>query len=163
MRRIFAACVMVLALCGACNAGVLPDVVGEWRCVNEHVQSLITEYNHESHGRITYRTYTRESPAGMLEVILTEGSGAGSLYVPESVRAVKGVMPSESGFELVKVSGHDAIIEAHSYMPIALAVNAGENITFTLESPSLNREELIRVAEEILSWRNTNLDSFPAP
>ena len=150
MRRIFAACVVVLALCGACNAGVLPDVVGEWRCVNEHVQSLITEYNHESHGRITYRTYTRESPAGMLEVILTEGSGAGSLYVPENVRASKGVMPSEAGFEVVDIDGCGAIIERHNHLPVALAVNVSGDMTLTVETLALDVEGVIDFAGNML-------------
>ena len=150
MRRIFAAFVGVMALCGACCAGVLPDVVGEWRCVNEYVQSLTTEYNHESHGQITYRTYTRESPAGMLEVILTEGSGAGSLYVPENVRAVKGVMSSESGFEVVDIAGRKAIIERHSFMPLALAVNVEGDMTLTVETTALNEEGVIDFAENML-------------
>ena len=150
MRRIFAAFVGVMALCGACYAGVLPDVVGEWRCVNEYVQSLTTEYNHESHGQITYRTYTRESPAGTLEVILTEGSGAGSLYVPENVRAVKGVMSSESGFEVVDIAGRKAIIERHSFMPLALAVNMGGDMTLTVETTALNGEGVIDFAKNML-------------
>lgn len=150
MRRIFAACVMVLALCGACHAGMLPDVVGEWRCVNEHVQSLITEYNHESHGKITYRTYTRESPAGMLEVILTEGSGAGSLYVPESVRASKGVMTSEAGFKVVDIDGRGAIIERHNHLPVALAVNVSSDMTLTIETLALDIEGVIDFAGNML-------------
>lgn len=150
MRRIFVACAAVLALCGACHAGMLPDVVGEWRCVNEHVQSLITEYNHESHGRITYRTYTRESPAGMLEVILTEGSGAGSLYVPESVRASKGVMPNESGFEVVDIDGCGAIIERHNHLPVALAVNVSGDMTLTIETLALDVEGVIDFAGNML-------------
>ncbi len=150
MKRIFFAFVVVLALCGACHAGMLPDVVGEWRCVNEHVQSLMTEYNHESHGQITYRTYTRESPAGTLDVILTEGSGAGSLYVPENVRASKGVMPSESGFEVVDIAGLKAIIEHHNHMPVALAVNVSGDMTLTVETLALDVEGVIDFAGNML-------------
>ena len=158
MRKIFAVCTLIFACCGKVFAGGLPDEIGEWHKVSENVTPLITEYNGESHGRITYRTYKRESPSAFLEVILTEGKGTGNLYVPESVNTSKGMMPSDSGFEIVKVAGHDAIIESQSYMPLVLAVNAGDNITLNLESLSESKEELMRIAEEILSWRDTKSD-----
>ena len=163
MRKIFAVCVIVFALCGMSYADELPDSVGEWHSVSTNITQLITSYNGESHGRVIYRTYKRESPSGFLDVILTEGSGTGTLYIPQKVNDSQGMMPNDSGFELVKVSGHDAIIESQSYMPLVLAVNAGDNITLNLESTSAGKEELIRIAEEILSWRSTKSDSFPAP
>ena len=151
----FAECVYALEL---------PNRVGEWQIVSTNILHLVTTYNGESHGRITYATYKRESPSGFLDVILTEGTGAGSLYVPEKVNASEGMLPSDSGFEILKVSGYDAIIESQSFMPLVLAVNAGDNITLNLESPSANTEELVRIAEEILSsWKNTKSDSSPAP
>lgn len=157
MRKIFAGLLTLwavsFAFCGQVYAGVLPDEIGEWHKVSENILPLITEYNHESHGRVIYRTYKRESPLGVLDVILTEGTGTGNLYVPENVNAVKGMLPGDSGFETVKVSGHDAIIESQPYMPLVLAVNAGDNITLNLESLSANKDELIRIADEILLWR----------
>lgn len=161
MRRVFV--IMMLLTAGPVFALELPDNVGEWKTVTTNIIPLITEYNNEAHGRVTYRTYVRENPSSTLDVILTEGTGTGNLYVPEKVNDTPGMMPSDSGYERLTVSGHDAIIEAQSFMPLALAVNAGDNITLTLESPSLSRDDIVRIAEEILSsWKNTKSDSFPA-
>ena len=154
MRK-FLAALMIFA-CGEAFALELPENVGAWHSVSTNILPLITDYNGESHGTVTYRTYRRELPSGFLDVILTEGTGTGSLYIPEKVNTEGGMMPSDSGYETLRVSGHDAIIESQSYMPLVLAVNAGDNITLNLESSSANREELIMIAEEILSsWRNT--------
>ena len=165
MRKVFASliafCLVSFAEC--VSALELPNRVGEWQTVSTNILPLVTTYNGESHGRVVYRTYKRESPSGFLDVILTEGSGAGSLYVPEKVNGSKGMMPNDSGFEVVKVSGHDAIIESQSFMPLVLAVSVEDNITLNIESPSANREELMRIAEEILSWKDTKSDSSPAP
>lgn len=158
MRKIFAVMIALWAFCGQAYAIELPDSFGEWRKLSGNILPLITEYNGESHGRVVYVTYRRESPSGTLDVILTEGTGAGNLYVPEKVNTAKGMMPSDSGYEVVKVSGHDAIIESQSYMPVVLSVKVGENITLNLESPSAGKEELMRIAEEILSWRVTESD-----
>lgn len=165
MRKIFASLIAFFALSFAeCVFALeLPNQIGEWHEVSTNILPLITTYNNESHGRVVYATYKRESPSAFLDVILTEGSGTGNLYVPEKVNDSEGMMKSDSGFEVVKVSGHDAIIESQSFMPLVLAVNVGDNITLNLESPSANREELMRVAEEILAWKNTSSDSFPAP
>ena len=157
MRKFLAA--LIILVCSRVYALELPDNIGEWHSVSTNILPLITDYNGESHGTVTYRTYKRELPSAFLEVILTEGTGTGNLYVPEKVNGTEGMMPSDSGFETLKVSGHNAIIESQSYMPLVLAVNAGDNITLNLESPSANKEELIRIAEEILSsWRNTEQD-----
>ena len=156
MNRKVTALLMLMMMCSTVFAAELPDVVGEWHCVSEYVQPLTTEYNGETQGRTLYRTYSRENPVGTFDVILTEGTGTGSLYVPENVNTAEGLMPSNEGFELLTVSGHRAIMEAPSYMPLALAVNAGDNIILTIESISLGKNDLVRVAEEILSsWRVT--------
>lgn len=167
MRKVFASliafCLVSFAACDSVSALELPNRVGEWQTVSTNILPLVTTYNGESHGRVVYRTYKRESPSAFLDVILTEGAGAGSLYVPEKVNGSKGMMPNDSGFEVVKVSGHDAIIESQSFMPLVLAVSVEDNITLNIESPSANKEELVRIAEEILSWKDTKSDSFPAP
>ena len=152
MRKFLA---LLLMMAGSpCFALELPNDVGEWHSVSTNIIPLITEYNRESQGRITFRTYKRESPSAILEVILTEGAGTGKLYVPEKVNGSEGIMPCDSGFEVVKVSGHDAIIESQSYMPLALAVNADDNVILNLESSSAGKDELITIAEEILSsWK----------
>ena len=152
MRKIFAVCALIFAYCGKVFAVGLPDEIGEWHKVSENVTPLITEYNGESHGRITYRTYKRESPSAFLEVILTEGKGTGSLYVPESVNTSKGMMPSDSGFEIVKVSGHDAIIESQSYMPLVLAVNLSKDIVLTVETFALDEKGIIDFTENMIKY-----------
>ena len=165
MRKVFASliafCLVSFAACASVSALELPNRVGQ--TVSTNILPLVTTYNGESHGRVVYRTYKRESPSAFLDVILTEGAGAGSLYVPEKVNESKGMMPNDSGFEVVKVSGHDAIIESQSFMPLVIAVSVEDNITLNIESPSANREELMRIAEEILSWKDTKSDSSPAP
>lgn len=135
----------------------LPESFGQWHSVNKNILPLTTEYNQESHGRVVYVTYKSESAT--LEAILTEGTGTGNLYVPEKVRSEKGMMPSDSGFELLEISGHRAILERQSFMPLALTVAAGDNITLTLESSSTGTDELVKAAEVILSsWRATESD-----
>lgn len=158
MRKFFVLLLMML-MCSPVSAFEVPDVIGEWRMADEKTVPLITDYNNELHGRVIYRTYKRESPVGVLEVIITEGSGTGSLYVPEKVNGTKGMMPSDSGFEVLKVAGHDAVLEQQSFMPLVLAVDIDNNITMNLESPSMNKDELVRTAEVILSsWRVTESD-----
>lgn len=161
MRRVMIASMMACA-CRACGAE-LPDVAGEWRCVKEQVVPLIAEANNENLGRMVYRDYEREAPFGSVQVILSEGSGTGSLYVPEKVNYSEGVMPSGSGYRLLVISGHNAILENHAYMPVALAVNAGDNVVLTIEAGSLTESETVRFAEEILSsWKDTDSGSYPA-
>ena len=150
---------IILMICSPVYALEVPDAIGEWRMAGENIMPLITEYNQEVLGRVVYRTYKRENPSGVLEIIITEGEGAGSLYVPEKVNSNDGMMPSDSGFEVLSVAGHNAIIEKQSFMPLVLAVNAGDNITINLESSSAGKDELLRIAEVILSsWRVTKSD-----
>ena len=154
MRRL--ALLMMLMLAACAEALELPEAVSEWRCVSEHVTPLVLDANGENLGRIVYRNYEREAPKSYVQVILTEGRGTGSLYVPEHVRDSQGVMPSESGYKTLSVSGRRAILEEHSYMPLALAIDAGDNLILTLESSSLTEQELLSFAEEVLSsWSST--------
>ncbi|MBQ7544563.1 MAG: hypothetical protein IJT02_06425 [Synergistaceae bacterium] len=158
MRKIFGVLVLLLVMVSpSVSLGLeLPDSVGEWRSVNEHVVPLVLSADSEDLGRIVYRDYIRESPRGSLQVILTEGAGTGSLYVPERVRDSKGMMPSDSLYRVLDVAGHGAILEAQSYMPVALAVKAGDNIVLTIETASLSEAEVVKFAEEILSlWSST--------
>ncbi len=134
----------------------LPDTVNEWRCVKEDVVPLVLDVNSEDLGRMVYRDYVRENPKGTLQIILTEGRGTGSLYVPESVRDSEGTMPSESGYKILSIAGRKSVLENRAYMPLALAVSAGDNVVFTIETGSLTEDEIVSFAEEILSqWRST--------
>ena len=139
----------------------LPDSFGSWQSVKKNILPLITEYNKESQGRVVYVTYKKISSSAVLDVILSEGTGSGNLYVPESPNTEKGIMPSDSGFEILTVSGHQAILESHSFMPLALSVKAGDNVTLTLESSLMGKDELLKAAEVILSsWKVTSSDSY---
>lgn len=156
MRRVVFAVIMVWLYAGCVYALELPDSVKEWRCVNEHVVPLVLDVNSENLGRMVYRDYVREFPRGSVQVILTEGRGTGSLYVPEGVRDVAGAMPAESGYELLDVAGRKSVLEKRAYMPLALAVSAGDNVVLTIETGSLSEKEIVNFAEGVLSsWRST--------
>ena len=160
MKLKFLTVLMIVMITGSqAFSAELPDSFGQWRSVNKNILPLVTEYNQESHGRVVYVTYKKISSSAVLDVILTEGTGAGNLYVPEKIRSEKGMMPSDSGFELLEISGHRAILERQSFMPLALSVKAGDNITLTLESSQAEWDELVKAAEGILSlWRATESD-----
>ncbi len=98
----------------------------------------------------------RDFPKGTLQIIMTEGRGTGSLYVPEGVRDSKGAMPAESGYEILNVAGRKSVLERREYMPLALAVDVAENVILTIETGSLTEDEIVSFAEEVLSsWRST--------
>ena len=149
--------VMMVWLCaGGAYALELPDAVNEWHCVNEHVVPLILDANGENLGRMVYRDYVRDFPKGSLQIIMTEGRGTGSLYVPEGVRDSRGAMSAESGYEILNVAGRKSVLEKREYLPLALAVDVGDNVIFTIESGSLTESGIVSFAEEVLSsWRST--------
>ena len=146
----------VMWLAGYAFGAELPDSVNEWRCVKEDIVPLVLDVSSEDIGRMVYRDYVRENPKGTLQIILTEGRGTGSLYVPEGVRDSGGFMPSESGYKILSIAGRKSVLENRAYMPLALAVSAGDNVVLTIETGSLTENEIVSFAEEILSsWRNT--------
>ena len=155
MRSLIFAVMMILA--ASCAFALeLPDSVNEWQCVNEHVTSLVPDATGESLGRVVYRDYVREAPNGLVQVIMTDGEGTGNLYVPEKLNDSKGVLPTDSRYQLLNVAGHKSILESYPFMPLALAVSVGDNVILTIESGSLNENEIVSFAEEILSrWRTT--------
>lgn len=154
MRKFLLVIFLLLSSCS--YALELPDYVSEWKCVNENITTLILDANNENLGRIIYRDYVRESPKGSLQIILTEGKGTGNLYVPDSVNNSQGFMPPEGSYKILSISGHKSILESQSFMPLVLAVSAGDNVILTIESSSLNENELVNFAEEILSsWSST--------
>ena len=150
-RKIFFALFITLLLFSSrIHALELPDTIHEWHSVSEYVVPLIATKDNKDFGRCVYRDYVREAPKGFMQVILTEGSGTGTLYVPERVNDSKGVMSSSSGYEIVNIAGHDSIIEHHDNMPAVLAVNVSKDIILTIETGSLNDESIIELAEELL-------------
>ncbi len=156
MRKFLLVLLMMIMLASCAYALELPDSVNEWHCVKEHITTLTPDADGVNRGRMVYRDYERESPQGIVHVILTEGTGTGSLYVPEKVRKPEGLTLSASEYKLLTIAGSKSIMEVHSYMPLVLAVNAGDNVVLTLESSSLNEHEIVSFAEEILSsWNIT--------
>ena len=151
-RKIFSALfISLLLFTSRINALELPDKIQEWHSVSEYVVPLIAAKDNKDFGRCVYRDYVREAPKGYMQVILTEGSGTGTLYVPERVNDSKGVMSSSSGYEILSVAGHDSIIEHHDNMPAVLAVNVSKDIILTIETTALSEEEIKLIAENILN------------
>ena len=147
---------VILWAAGYAFALELPDSVGEWQCVNEHITPLVPAATSADLGRVVYRDYAREAPRGFVQIIMTEGTGTGSLYVPEKANDSKGDLPTEAAYKLITVSGCKSILEIYPYMPLALAVSVGDNVILTIESSSLNENEIVSFAEEILSrWSTT--------
>ena len=142
---------VILLAAGYAFALELPDTVNEWRCVKEDIVPLILDANGENLGRIVYRDYARENPKGTLQIILTEGIGTGSLYVPERVRDSKGAMPSDSYYKILDIDGLKSILERHEFMPVSIAVNAAKNTVITIESSSLSEESIIEFARNLIS------------
>ena len=124
--------------------------ISGWELKSEFVTPLIPDSNSEDLGRAVYKTYERESPPAVLEIIITEGAGTGNLYVPGSVKTSQGLMPA-SEYKILEINGHRAIFENPGFLPSVLAVQAGENLIVNLESSSLALEELTGIAKEIFS------------
>ena len=153
-KAVFAVMLVFAASCAF--ALELPDSVNEWQCVKEYVTQLVPDATGKSLGRVVYRDYEREAPRGLVQVIMTDGTGTGSLYVPEKASDSKGDLPTEAAYKLITVSGCKSILEIYPYMPLALAVSVGDNVILTIESSSLNENEIVSFAEEILSrWSTT--------
>ena len=127
----------------------LPDKIQDWHLVSENITPLTA--SNKNFGRVVYRNYLRTSPRGNLEIILTEGSGAGNLYVPESVKDSEGLFKPASDYRVVNISNKRAVLEKNENLPLVLAIKAGNNITITIETHSLNESELINFAGDLLS------------
>ncbi|MBQ7560141.1 MAG: DUF4367 domain-containing protein [Synergistaceae bacterium] len=152
MKKFFAL-IFIFILSSQAYALELPEKIYEWYLTGGYVQPLNLEVTSEDLGRVIYKTYKRDAPKGTLEIILTEGTGTGSLYVPDEVKKSKGLMPA-SEYKIFEVNGKKAILENQSYLPLALAVCVNDDVVLTIESASLNQDELIKIAEEILSSWN---------
>ena len=132
----------------------LPDKIQNWYSVSESVTPLIASANSQDLGRIVYKSYARTKPKGELQIIMTEGKGTGSLYVPSDIKNSKGVMPLDSDYKILNISGKKAILETQPNLPVALAVNYSENVVLTIESYSFSHQDedkLVKFAEELMS------------
>lgn len=151
-KKIFALFVFIILLSfsSRIHALELPDEIREWHSVSEYFLPLIASKDNTDFGRCVYKSYVRESPKSYMQVILTEGRGTGTLYVPERVNDSKGVMYSPSMYEILSVSGHNSIMEHNENIPLALAVSVSKDIILTLEADSLDDNEMIELAEEFV-------------
>ncbi|MBQ7197055.1 MAG: hypothetical protein IJS40_06560 [Synergistaceae bacterium] len=150
-------------LCFASEADCQSELAN-WKLKSEFIQPLIPSANSEDLGQVVYRTYERESPRGVLEIIWTEGKGTENLYIPANVDDSKKLFPGAE-YKILEIENHKAILENQSdsrsptHLPLALAIQVDDNVILNLESSSLNQEELISIAKEILSsWNFTKSD-----
>lgn len=143
----------VLVFPSVSTALELPNKISEWRLTGEHVVPLITQPDNINLGRCVYKNYESNSPLGELQIILTEGKGAGTLYVPDedNAKSSEGLLPSSSGYEVVNISGKRAVLETNENLPVSLAIRYDENITLTIETNSLNEHEIKMFAESLLA------------
>ena len=122
----------------------MPDVLGEWRASSEHITEL------KALGRWLNRIYTRKAPIASVEVNLMEGSGPGTLFVPEGeVAANDAPIGFSSTYETLNVAGHRGILERGEVTGQALAISLSKDRTLTLETKSLSREEFLDFAEKL--------------
>lgn len=149
-KKFLAIIITILLFTSRIHALELLDEIREWHSVSEYVQPLIASKDNTDFGRCVYKSYVRESPKSYMQVILTEGRGTGTLYVPERVNDSKGVMYSPSRYEILNVAGHNSIIEHHENLPPSLAVSVSKDIILTLEADSLDDNEMIELAEELV-------------
>ena len=150
----FLAVLLVLVFPSISTALELPNKISEWRSTGEYVVPLITQPDNVDLGRCVYKNYVSNSPRGELQIILTEGNGAGTLYVPDEVKnsdSSKMLLPSNSGYRVMSISGKRAVLEINENLPVSLAVRYDENITLTIETNSLNGQEIKIFAESLLA------------
>ena len=151
MRK-FLAVLALLLFPSFASALELPGKVAGWRSAGEQVVPLVTQPDNIDLGRCVYKSYVRESPRGELQVILTEGKGPGTLYVPDEVKGSGGLLfPSSSGYKVIDAAGRRAILETNENLPLSLAVRVDDNITLTIESNALDEAEIVIFAEELLA------------
>ena len=136
------------------RAEPLPDTLNEWRATALHS----TELNVASEDMGTWYsgTYSRSAPAASVEVNLMEGPGAGSLYIPDNGgRTNDAPLGFSSTYETLDIAGKRAILERGEVTGQALAVALDKNRTLTLESKSLNTEELLDFADRLVRTLQT--------
>ena len=138
---------LIMALTLPAFASSLPEELGNWRLVSEHVTELTAS---GPLGRWTSVSYARSEPIAVIEVQLTEGPGPGALFVPEGVvSSDDGPIGFLSTYETLSVAGRRAVLERGEVTGQALAV-ALEARTVTFETRGISREELLSFAENII-------------
>lgn len=131
------------------QAAPLPDVLDEWHAAPTATTELRAAS--EDLGRWRNRIYARAAPIARIEVNFMEGSGPGTLRVPE-VRALQNDAPLGfvSTYRTLNISGKRAILERGEVTGQALAVAFDKNRTLTIETRSVSEEELLHFAERLI-------------
>ena len=142
--RATAGLAFVMALGLQARASFLPAELRAWHLSSEHITELAAS---EDLGKWASASYIRSSPAGGIEVQLTEGPGPGELFVPGGmISSDDGPIGFLSTYETLDVAGRHAILERNYVTGQALAVALGTDRTITFETNSISREELLSFA-----------------
>ncbi|MDR1379282.1 MAG: hypothetical protein LBJ36_09580 [Synergistaceae bacterium] len=140
---------VILGVGRVAEAVPLPDVLDEWHSSQAQTTHLTTS---EELGRWTNRVYTRTTPIAGVEVNLMEGSGPGTLYVPEGeVTGNEGLLGFSSTYKTLTVAGKRAVLECGDVTGQALAVSLDKERTLTLETKSLSEKELLDFAVKLIA------------
>ncbi len=104
------------------------------------------------------RTYRTEG-GRLLEVTLMSGPGAGPLVTgPEGTKTDDRPVGFGATYEVFAIDGRRAVFETLPSVGAALVVAIDENVTLTLESSSLPRNELEKAAMHIIRSRGNAPD-----
>lgn len=130
----------------------LPDKIDEWHSVSEYITPLILNLKSEDVGRCVYKKYSRYSPPGSLEIILTEGSGPGILRFNEKKNNgnSKVAIEADSDYKTLKIAECNALFEKYKILPDVLAISISKDTTLTLESNSMNENEFVNLAGKVI-------------
>jgi hypothetical protein len=147
----FCGFLIVLCACPAfsAQAAPLPDVLDEWRAAP--VAAIAFETASRDFGRWQSRAYIRSAPPAGIEVNLMEGTGPGTLRIPDGGAVPRDDAPSGFAFtyRTLNISGKSAILERGEVTGQALAIALGKNRTLTVETKSVPEEELIDFATRL--------------
>lgn len=100
------------------------------------------------------RIYRTES-GRLMEATLMSGPGAGSLVTgPEGTKTDDRPVGFGATYEVFTLDGRRAVFETLPWVGSALVVAVESNVTLTLESSSLPREELEKAALHIIRSRD---------
>lgn len=138
---------IILALPGPAAAWTLPDIPG---FTGEKIQRTPLEAPSGNFGEWLVRVY-RTGGGRTLKATLMAGPGAGELRTPpEGLQTDDRPLGFGSSYEGLTVEGKRALLEEVPTVGLALAVALADDVTLTLESSSLSREELLRAASAFI-------------
>ncbi|NLL36188.1 MAG: hypothetical protein GX256_01550 [Fretibacterium sp.] len=130
------------------EALLLPRTLDEWQMETEDL--LILRTASDDMGSLRSRNYVRHEPRAHVEVILMEGPGPGTLWLPSrKVRETDAPIGFGSTYETLRICEHEAILEYGETLGYALAIKLGDDRTLTLESRGISREELMNFAKRM--------------